>query len=471
MVVLLFSITEFIGRFHPVLVHLPVGILLLAVLFQWLSLKKQFQSLQVAVGIALFCGMLSAVASCVSGYLLSTTDDYDKALIFKHQWFGIAVAVTSVIAWYLNKKNKQTKWVMLPMALLIIITGHLGGSITHGSDYLTKSFTHSDKEMGDTVQKPIPDVQEAVAYTAVIKPILAARCYGCHGPNKQKGKLRLDEPNFILKGGKDGEVIVAGKAEESALIKRIVLQKDNKDHMPPLEKPQLSKQEIDLLHWWITGGADFNKKVKDIVQTKNIQPILQSVQSGKIKEEKTLATLPEQLVEKAATTAIQHLQARGVAVIPVAQNSNYLSANFVAVDSFTEKDLQLLEPLKKQLIWLKLSNSAVADTDLAAITRLPSLTRLFLDKTRVTDKGLQQLKNCLQLQYLNLVGTKVTAKGLTQLTGLKNLQQLYLYQTSISGPDWIYLKKIFPKTFIDTGGYKIQQLDSDTVELKKAPVN
>ena len=103
MVVLLFSITEFIGRFHPVLVHLPVGILLLAVLFQWLSLKKQFQSLQVAVGIALFCGMLSAVASCVSGYLLSTTDDYDKALIFKHQWFGIAVAVTSVIAWYLNK--------------------------------------------------------------------------------------------------------------------------------------------------------------------------------------------------------------------------------------------------------------------------------------------------------------------------------------------------------------------------------
>lgn len=471
MVVLLFSITEFIGRFHPVLVHLPVGILLLAVLFQWLSLKEKFQSLQVAVGITLFCGMLSAIASCVSGYLLSTTDDYDKSLIFKHQWFGIAVAVISVIAWYLNKKNKQTKWVMLPMVLLIIITGHLGGSITHGSDYLTKSFTAGDKETGDVIQKPIPNVQEAFAYTDVVKPILAARCYGCHGPNKQKGKLRLDEPNFILTGGKDGEIIVAGKAAESALIKRIVLQKDNKDHMPPLEKPQLSKQEIALLHWWITGGADFNKKVKDIVQTESIQPILQSLQSGKIKEEKTLAAIPEQPVEKAATTAIQQLQARGVAVLPVAQNSNYLSANFVAVDSFTEKDLQLLEPLKKQLIWLKLSNAPVADTNLAAITRLPNVTRLFLDKTRVTDKGLQQLKNCLQLQYLNLVGTKVTAKGLSQLAGLKNLQQLYLYQTSISGPDWIYLRKIFAKTFIDTGGYKIQQLDSDTVELKKAPVN
>ena len=471
MVVLLFSITEFIGRFHPVFVHLPVGILLLAALFQWLSVKEKFHSLHAAIGIALFCGMLSAIASCVSGFLLSTTDDYDKALIFKHQWFGIAVAVTSVIAYYLNRKNKQTKWVVLPMALLIIITGHLGGSITHGSGYLTKAFSSGDKETGDAIRKPIPNVQEAAAYADVVKPILAARCYGCHGPNKQKGKLRLDEPDFILKGGKDGGVIVAGKAAESALIKRILLQKDNKDHMPPLEKPQLSKQEIDLLHWWITGGADFNKKVKDIVQAENIKPILQSLQSGKIKEEITLLDIPEQPVEKAAVTAIQQLQARGVAIITVAQNSNYLSANFVAVDSFTEKDLQLLAPLKKQLTWLKLSNSTIVDSNLVTIAKLSSITRLFLDKTLVTDKGMQQLKNCSQLQYLNLVGTKVTASGVMQLASLKNLQQLYLYQTPISGADWMTLKKLFPKTLIDTGGYKIQRLDSDTVELKKAPVN
>lgn len=471
MVVILFSITEFIGRFHPVLVHLPVGILLLAALFQWLSVNEKFHSLHSAIGIALFWGMLSAIASCVSGFLLSTTDDYDEALIFKHQWFGIAVAVTAVIAYYLNRKNKQTKWVVLPMTILIIITGHLGGSITHGSGYLTKAFTSGDKETGDSIRKPIPNVQEAIAYTDVVKPILAARCYGCHGPNKQKGKLRLDEPDFILKGGKDGVAIVAGKAAESALIKRILLQKDNKDHMPPLEKPQLGKQEIELLHWWITGGADFNKKVKDIVQAENIKPILQSLQYGKIKEEITPLDIPQQPVEKAAVTAIQQLKARGVAVIPVAQNSNYLSANFVAVDSFTEKDLQLLAPLKKQLIWLKLSNSKIVDSNLVTIAKLSSITRLFLDKTWVTDKGMQQLKSCSQLQYLNLVGTEVTASGLQQLTVLKNLQQLYLYKTSISGADWITLKKLFPKTLIDTGGYKIQQLDNDTVELKKARIN
>lgn len=146
MAVLLFSMTEFIGSFHPLLVHLPIGILLLAALFQLLSLKEKFQSLYPAIGIALFLGMLSAVASCISGLFLSNTDDYDEALIFKHQWFGITVALISIVAWYLNRKKSQhTKWATALMVLLITITGHLGGSITHGSDYLTKTFSAEEK--------------------------------------------------------------------------------------------------------------------------------------------------------------------------------------------------------------------------------------------------------------------------------------------------------------------------------------
>jgi uncharacterized membrane protein/mono/diheme cytochrome c family protein len=469
MVVLLFSVTDFIGRFHPVLVHLPVGILLLAVLFQWLSAKEKFQSLYPAIDIALLCGMLSAIASCVSGYLLSISGDYDEAVIFKHQWFGISVAIISVIAYFLHKrKNGQTKWVMPLLALLIIITGHLGGSITHGADYLTKAFSSDDKELIGAKRKPVPNVQEAVAYTDVIKPILESRCYSCHGPSKQKGKLRLDQPDFILKGGKDGEIIVAGKADESVLIKRIFLSKENKDHMPPIEKPSLSKQEMELLHWWITSGADFSKKVKELSQTEKIKPTLLALQSAEVKEDIKLSDIPLKAVDKGPSAAIKKLQDRGVAVLPVAQNSNYLSANFVAVDSFTEKDLQLLQPLNKQLIWLKLGNLKLTDAHLEAIAKLTSLTRLFIEKTLVTDKGMQQLKNCLQLQYINLAGTKVTTKGLQELKALKNLQQIYLYQISITGSEWASLKKIFPTTIIDTGGYKVQALDSDTMELKVA---
>jgi uncharacterized membrane protein len=211
MAVVLFNIPEFIGRFHPVLVHLPIGILLLAALFQLLTVKEKFRSLEAAVGITLLLGMLSAVASCISGFLLSKTDDYDEALIFKHQWFGISVAVISIIAWVLhNRKNEQINWLMGMMILLVVITGHLGGSITHGSDYLGRVF-YSDNKSTIAKRKPIPNVQEALAYNDVVKPILESKCYGCHGTNKQKGKLRLDQPDFILKGGKDGKVLDAAK--------------------------------------------------------------------------------------------------------------------------------------------------------------------------------------------------------------------------------------------------------------------
>ncbi len=460
---------EFIGRFHPVLVHLPIGILLLAGLFQFLSKKEKYKSLDAAVGIALFWGMLSAVASCVSGFLLSRSDDYGESLISKHQWLGIAVAVVSVISYFLKKKNnKYVTLVMTLLSLLIIITGHLGGSITHGSDYLTKFFSGSDNETANTKRKPVPDAQEAFIYADIVKPILETRCYGCHGPNKQKGKLRLDAPNFILTGGKEGQIIIAGKPDESNLVERILLSKESKDHMPPIEKPQLSKQDLDLLHWWVSTGADFTKKVKELPQTAKIKPALLALQTGEVKEETKLSDIPAQPVEKADGKIIQQLTERGVALLPVAKNNNYLSANFVAVDSVTEKDMQLLLQLKKQLIRLKLGDSEIADPDLKIIAELTALTALFVERTAVTDNGIQFLKNLLQLQYLNLSGTKVTAKGLESLKDLKNLRQVYLYQTAVVASDWGYLKKIFPKTIIDTGGYKLPLLESDTSELKAA---
>ena len=252
--------TDFIGNFHPVLVHLPIGILLVAVLFEFLSRKEKYNQLNIAVGITLLLGAISAVLACITGFLLSKTEDYDATLITRHQWFGIAVAYISIIALYLHKRNyKQNKWVMILLALLIIITGHLGGSITHGSGYLTKYF--SSKE-STTKIKPIADIREASLYADIIRPIFQSKCYGCHGPNKQKGKLRLDEQEFILKGGKEGAVIAAGNPDESELLKRILLPVEDEDHMPPKEKAQLTQSELDLIDWWVSTGATFNKKSK-----------------------------------------------------------------------------------------------------------------------------------------------------------------------------------------------------------------
>ena len=464
---ILFTAGKFIGRFHPVLVHLPIGILLLAAIFQLLSNKPKFKTLQHAVGVSLFIGMIAAVAACISGFLLSQSDEYDAAFVSKHQWFGTGVAVVSIAAYYLNKKNfKQIKWLMVLLVLLITITGHLGGSIAHGEDYLTKAFS-SDNNKNEVAIRPIANVQQAVVYTNIIQPILQSKCYACHGPAKQKGKLRLDEPNFILQGGKDGKVIVAGKADESDLIERILLPTDNEDHMPPKEKGQLSKQQIELLHWWVSSGADFTKKVIEMEQSEKIKPILAALQSGGKKEVFQLSDVPETPVEKASDTIIQKLKRRGVAIIPVAQNSNYLSANFIAVDSIKQDDIQLLNGLSKQLVWLKLGSTKITDSAISGINKLTALTRLSLEKTLITDYAMSLLKNLSQLQYLNVSATKVTAKGIEQLKGLKNLQQLYIYQSGIAAKDFLFIQQNFPNTIIDTGGYKVAMLKTDTTLVIK----
>lgn len=415
---------------------------------------------------ALFWGMIGAVVSCISGYLLSQSGDYDAQLVSRHQWFGISTAIFSFILYVLHKisiSESLARWLSLILIILITITGHLGGTLTHGAGYLTAAFNSAEKKQ--RILKPIPNIQEAAVYADIVQPVLEAKCYGCHGPTKQKAKLRLDSPAFILRGGKDGKVLLPGKADESEMIKRIFLPINDDDHMPPKAKPQLSENEIVLLHWWVSSGADFNKKVKDLQQTEKINPVLLAFQSG-ASVEKKLTDVPGAPVEKGDEKVINKLRQAGVVVIPVAQNSNYLLANFVTAGSTADSTLQLLVSLKKQLVWLKLDNITIGDSALDHVAACTSVTRLQLNNTNITDKGLAKLQSLKQLQSLNLVGTKVTANGILQLQKLGNLKSMYLYKTNVSSNDWNNLHKAFPSVQLDTGKYTVSTLATDTTEIK-----
>ena len=253
------------------------------------------------------------------------------------------------------------------------------------------------------------------------------------------------------------------------MIKRLLLPREDDDHMPPKEKPQLSEHEIALLHWWIASGASFDKKVKDIEQPEKIKPILLELQNEPEEEFVVELDIPEQPVDKADEAAIEKLRATGAVVLPVAQNSNYLMANFITARRLTNADMQLLLPLKKQLVWLKLGSTSIGDSALSTIGQCNNLVRLQLEHTAITDAGLPGLKSLKELKYLNLVGTKVTAKGLTSLKDLKKLKGLYLYQTQVEKSEWANLQKMFPKTHIDSGGYQVPTLESDTTVLKYDP--
>ena len=92
-------------------------------------------------------------------------------------------------------------------------------------------------------------------WTAKVQPLLKERCYECHGAKKAKHDLRLDSIEGILKGGKElGPAVVAGKPDESPLIKVCTMARDEELAMPPKD-PALTAEQIGWLKDWIAAGA------------------------------------------------------------------------------------------------------------------------------------------------------------------------------------------------------------------------
>jgi len=130
----------------------------------------------------------------------------------------------------------------------------------------------------------------------------------------------------------------------------------------------------------------------------------------------------------------------------------------------------LLRLISKQLVWLKLGYANMSDESWKIIGQCSNLTRLSIDHTNLTDARLAYLINLKNLQYLNLVGTKVSVQGMEQLKGLPKLESLYLGQTLVKGNDFGLLRKLFPKTIIDSGNYRQEFIAADTQLLKPPPV-
>lgn len=452
---------ELIGHFHPLLVHLPIGILLLAILFELLPSWKSYRSLKRSVITILSIGSVSAIMSCITGYLLSQSGDYESGIVGWHQWMGIALTVYSLgYVWMRSRKEYKSyrKAFAFVLLILLMVTGHLGGSLTHGEDYLMAGLnSRSNLDLSKV------NLQTALYYDDLVKPVLEERCYGCHGSSKQKGKLRLDAPEHIMKGGEEGKVMVAGKVDESEMINRLLLPLDDEDHMPPKEKPQPSAQEIEILKLWIASGADFKKSVVESNQLASLQKVIssQGVQS--------VSDVPEKNVDAADPKVISALIKLGAVVLPVANESNFLSANLINVTSL-DSAVELLSKLKEQLVWLKVGGQPMADNQLAKLGSLKNVTRLSLDGTQVTDAGLSHIKSLSALLYLNLNNTKVTSAGVSNLASLKQLQSLFLYGTNINAEETDRLKKALPGTAIETGNYVVPLIPFDTTEAK-APAN
>lgn len=466
----------FLGRWHPLLVHLPIGMLVLAFLFALLGRRKSYAALAPAVAATLLFGAAAAVLASISGYLLSLGGGYDARTLSFHQWLGVSVALISILCWLLYRKSITEKDLFGPlrkfrfafltlMIVLLCLAGHFGGTLTHGEGYLVEALPERTRQLlgWQPDRVVIEDVQEAAVYTDIIQPIFRQRCQSCHGPKKQEGELALHTMEMLMQGGENGAVVTSGDTAASELYRRLILPEGHEDRMPPKNRTPISKNQIKLIAWWISVGAPADQQVKTLDQPEEIKPALLALEGGVDESDvldpnTALADLPPPNAD-----AIEKLRAKGVKVVTLAANKHQLAINAINYPGFNDEDAQLLAELGEHVIQLELGDTKITDDALEHIGKLAGLQQLHLKNTAIGNGGLAHIVACKQLRYINLVNTKVTDEGLTALTQLPELQTVYLYQAPVTAQGVAALAQSSRQLNIDTGSYQLPALPTDTV--------
>jgi len=276
-----FWLWNFLGRLHPLAVHFPVSLLVVATILELFTLKKFNSALRPALNILVATGVVTSILSVILGLLLAGNGDYGEDSLNLHQWTGIATAILGTVSllFLIGIIKKKRHNLIRPYRAIIFVTGigvcvagHFGAALTHGSDYLSQTLPWSD----DYEAAPVNDfnfasyqedsvklnAQEEIKLNVQVRSILAHNCYKCHGSEKVKGELRLDSKQMAFKGGENGTVITPGDPENSELYKRISLPSNHKDVMPAKGK-KLSEGDIELLKFWISKGAPWPEGTTD----------------------------------------------------------------------------------------------------------------------------------------------------------------------------------------------------------------
>ncbi|MEP7258537.1 MAG: PSD1 and planctomycete cytochrome C domain-containing protein [Flavitalea sp.] len=275
-----FWLWSFLGRLHPLAVHFPVSLLLIAAILELITIRNFNSRYRAGINLLVIAGAISAVISVAFGWLLAGSGEYGEDLLDIHEWTGMATAglgLAAVLILFLNKERRLPSLVKTYRAILFItalgvsVAGHYGSSLTHGKDYLSSALPWSKEYIApvDFAQFASVDndtsklnAQQTLELSVQVRGIFAHNCYKCHGAQKVKGDLRLDSKTMAFRGGESGVVIIPGKPQDSDLFRRITLPKGHEDIMPS-EGKQLTGNEIRMIKFWIQKGAPWPEAEKD----------------------------------------------------------------------------------------------------------------------------------------------------------------------------------------------------------------
>lgn len=457
----------FVGRFHPLVVHMPIGFLAAIAALQALQwvLRMEFST---ANRVLLWLCALSAIASTALGTLLIWPGGYSGEILNDHRWFGIAtsaVCVWMLVMHHFSGWFGRTAYSLLLFASLGLVaaTGHYGGSLTHGEDYLTAYLPVALGGKPEPIPVDTGSKEDAAIYVAAIQPIIEAKCVECHNPSKSNGNLRMDTLQLLLAGGKHGPSLKPGDAAASLMLERASLPLDNKEHMPPVGKPQLTEPEIELLSWWIERGAKEREPLVEDLPP----PAALALMEKNLGFQVTAPEVPMLTWEEVVKAGAPLAKVPNLAIRRSAMDSPALNV-FIASDAKNPDELITnLEPIKANIVLLDAGKTKISEAAFPAITGFANLEELRLQETDTDDQDVAKLTPLRKLRKINLNGTEVTDRSVDFLSKFPNIVQLAAWDTTVSpvAAD-TFIKTRFPENKKRRVEEEIQALENRLAAMK-----
>ncbi len=272
---------NFLGGFHPVFLHLPIGALALVILMEVFGIFSKKNRVNMTLALA-FCAGCSVLAT-IFGYFLYLGGEYQSDLMEEHKRDGIIFTILLILTFLLRywMQYSDKKWIKCSYPVMLFLSGgmmmsagHHGGQVTHGDplDALPSKIQAARDEKA-TISDP-------VVYAEIVHPIIEEKCVSCHGPDKNKGELRMDSIAHMLSGGDAEECLVKGDVKASYMITSMELPVGDEYRMPPEDKPQITPNELKVLKWWVEIGAPETEKLSEVEASDEIKAAIQAITVG-----------------------------------------------------------------------------------------------------------------------------------------------------------------------------------------------
>jgi uncharacterized membrane protein len=427
--------TQFLGRFHPLAVHLPIALVLLVPLLELAGRSRRFPDLRASVDFVLALAAVSSVGAAILGWCLARSGGYSGRLVTQHMWGGVLVAAACWLCWMWRERLSGSGYDfaytlgLVGAVGLVSWTGYRGAQLVQGENHLTEQMPAELRKLIGLPPGAIPSGSDrAYFYGAHVEPIFVENCYSCHGPDKQKSQLRLDSYEALMRGGKHGPVIKAGDLKGSELFRRVTLPSSDDDAMPAQGKRHLSANEIKLIELWIATGAPAKLPAN-------------AIQGAPTNEGPVVAEVTFEEIDPAAVALLRAPLVRVVAQLktrfPNVLEYEFRSSANLVVDAsmlgakFTDEDVAALTPLAGQMVMADFSGTAVTDRSVAVFAVMKHLRVLRLVHTKITDTSVLALRGMDRLESLDLFGTAVTPACLKAAEQLPKLHHLYVGETKI----------------------------------------